>query len=336
MLPIALHKVGNKSNDEGYFLSDGLLKFDTDLEDILKGYFLSSFKFDTLYEFYHETNIELNEVYSYASAIFQQPENLHENSVALAKYLYQCSDHPKIKPGELYISYFDSFDFKGSEYPAIGVFKSEQKDVFIKVKPLNDNFQINKDEGVNINKLDKGAIIINLGSHLEIALVDNSNKSTEAQYWVDEFLKVQQVKNEFYHTTETMAMYKEFVMHDLPAQYEVSRADQADLLNRSMHYFKENDSFELEQFENEVLAQPEIIDRFDTFKNNYQNQYEVQFEDQFDISDAALKKQTRNYKSVIKLDKNFHIYIHGDRSKLEQGVDEEGRKYYKIFFDVEQ
>lgn len=41
-------------------------------------------------------------------------------------------------------------------------------------------------------------------------------------------------------------------------------------------------------------------------------------------------------KSVIKLDKNFHIYVHGRRDLIERGFDEEkGKKYYKVYFDEE-
>lgn len=29
------------------------------------------------------------------------------------------------------------------------------------------------------------------------------------------------------------------------------------------------------------------------------------------------KKQNRSFKSIIRLDKNFHIYIHGDRKLIE-------------------
>ncbi|MNY26504.1 37-kD nucleoid-associated bacterial protein [compost metagenome] len=169
-----------------------------------------------------------------------------------------------------------------------------------------------------------------------MAVVDNLNKSAEAQYWFDEFLKVQQQQNEYFHTSQTLSMYKNFVMQDLPQAFEVSKADQADLLNRSVQYFKEHESFSMDEFEQEVMAQPDIIDRFVQYKQGYEQQYEVQVENEFDISAAALKKQARNFKSVIKLDKNFHIYIHGDRSQIEQGIDEEGRKYYKIFYDVEQ
>ena len=41
------------------------------------------------------------------------------------------------------------------------------------------------------------------------------------------------------------------------------------------------------------------------------------------------------FKGVLKLDKNFHIYIHGNRELIEQGIDKDGRKFYKIYFERE-
>ena len=61
----------------------------------------------------------------------------------------------------------------------------------------------------------------------------------------------------------------------------------------------------------------------------------MQVQGNFEISAHAVKKQARVFKSVLKLDKNFHIYIHGDRNKIEHGVDEQGRKFYKIFYEQE-
>ena len=58
-------------------------------------------------------------------------------------------------------------------------------------------------------------------------------------------------------------------------------------------------------------------------------------EDEFGISDSAVKKQARSYKSVIKLDRNFHIYVHGNRNLLEQGEDEKG-KFYKVYYEEEE
>ncbi len=42
------------------------------------------------------------------------------------------------------------------------------------------------------------------------------------------------------------------------------------------------------------------------------------------------------FKSVLKLDKNFHIYIHGDKELIEKGYDDAvGKKFYKIYYDEE-
>ena len=61
----------------------------------------------------------------------------------------------------------------------------------------------------------------------------------------------------------------------------------------------------------------------------------MELADSFEISAQAVKKQARVFKNVLKLDKNFHIYIHGNREMIEQGVDENGRKYYKIYYEEE-
>ena len=67
----------------------------------------------------------------------------------------------------------------------------------------------------------------------------------------------------------------------------------------------------------------------------YEEVYEVDVNDHFEISKNAVKKQARFFKSIIKLDKNFHIYVHGNRKMIEQGVDDEGKKYYKLYYDAE-
>lgn len=41
-------------------------------------------------------------------------------------------------------------------------------------------------------------------------------------------------------------------------------------------------------------------------------------------------------RSVIKLDKNFHIYVHGGEKMIRKGYDAEtGMSYYQIFFKEE-
>ncbi|MBK6883306.1 MAG: hypothetical protein IPH05_10250 [Flavobacteriales bacterium] len=78
-----------------------------------------------------------------------------------------------------------------------------------------------------------------------------------------------------------------------------------------------------------------MIQRFQKFGQDFQRENDVEIMQNFEISSQAVKRQARIFKSVIKLDKNFHIYIHGDRNRIEQGVDDRGRKFYRIFYDEE-
>ena len=162
----------------------------------------------------------------------------------------------------------------------------------------------------------------------DIALHYVSNK-------VDDFLRVRQRKDEYYNTNNIMALAKNFVAKELPKEFDVSKADQAELLNKTTQFFKENDSFNMYEFANEVIGQPEVIESFNRYKDVYQQDRDIEIAENFTISDSAVKKQARAFKSVIKLDKNFHIYIHGDRKLIEQGEDNKG-KYYKVYYNQEQ
>jgi hypothetical protein len=100
-------------------------------------------------------------------------------------------------------------------------------------------------------------------------------------------------------------------------------------------FFKTHDIFDKEEFEQEVLQQENIIQSFSRFDERYKLENRIEIEDHFEISSQALKKQEKVFKSVIKLDKNFHIYIHGDRDLIEHGIEKDGRKFYKIYYNDE-
>ena len=96
-----------------------------------------------------------------------------------------------------------------------------------------------------------------------------------------------------------------------------------------------NTSFDTQEYEKQVFQSNSVIESFQDFKEAYQNQRKITLGEQFEISDYALKKHSRVFKSVIKLDKNFHIYIHGDKNKIEKGEDHHGRKYYVLYYENE-
>jgi hypothetical protein len=102
---IIVHKIGNSSREEGVKLSKSLLSVNGLVKDLLAKYFLSPFKTNEYYSFYHESDISMNEVFTYVTHVFNQPNSLLEQAENLAKHLYEKSSHPKIKNGEFYVVY---------------------------------------------------------------------------------------------------------------------------------------------------------------------------------------------------------------------------------------
>lgn len=337
---VILHKIGNPTRGEELRLSQQLLQMPNDIvPKLLTHYFLSPFDVNKLYQFSHLSDIQLNEVYHYASQIFEQGDSFIENSSNIASFLYNKSTHVKVKEGELYVALFDNVPFENDFIKAIGIFKSETKETFLKLAQASDEWAISDEEGININKLDKGCLIFHRDTSegFKVCVVDNTNKQQDTQYWINDFLQVQPRSDSYNHTDQYLSLCKTFITNEYAEKFEVSKSEQIDLLNRSIDYFKTKEQFNLQEFSEEVIHHPEVIDTFMDYKKNFENSRNYAIEDEFDIHLAAVKKQQRVFKSVLKLDKNFHIYIHGRRDLIEKGIDEQtGKKYYKIYFEEEQ
>lgn len=337
-----VHRVGNKANDDALILSSGATDADDEVKKALLQMFTTPFSGDKasdneLFQFYHDSGLQFNVTYDIICRILDAEEELLEHSAELARYLYEQSMHPKIKPGEFYVVLFDDCVIDGCNKKAIGLFKTENRDTYLNVYQEDGNFEIISRQGININKLDKGCIIYNIerNNGFVVSIIDNTNKS-EARYWVDDFLHVRQRQDEYFKTQNVLSMAKNFITKELPKEFDVTKADQADLLNKSVQFFKEKDEFDMEDFANEVISQPEVIDSFNTFCKDYQQEHDLRLEDSFNISDAAVRQKSRSFRSVIKLDKNFHIYVHGNQQYLQRGYDEEsGMYYYQLFFKEE-
>ena len=339
---VSIHQCGNKLMDEKYKLSAQPFTLgDETLNKLLLQYFLTPFeKVNEIYRFSHSSNdLQLNEVYHFAEMIFNSKETFHENSEQITKHLYDVSNHPKIKSGELYVAHFSNVQIEGELWDAIGIFKSESKETYLKVFADKDGFDMDyEQEAINIKKLDKGCLIFNTEKEegYKVAVIDNTNKSGETVYWIDEFLKLAIRNDQYNQTHNTLSIYKDFVTQKLDEVYDITRVQKIDMLNRSMNYFKEKEEFNLDEFGEQVIGDARGIDSFKEFKRNYEQEYETEIADNFAISNQAVKKQARAYKSVLKLDRNFHIYIHGNNDLIEKGFDEGmNMNYYKVYFREE-
>jgi hypothetical protein len=197
------------------------------------------------------------------------------------------------------------------------------------------NFTMIGDSGFDGRAADKGCLIFNGDEAMGFRLIVDGSNSGEARYWRDDFLKITPVQDAFHQTAQAIKVTSGFIKDLLPEEFEINKADQIDLINRSLNYFKKNETFVKKDFEETILQDPEVIKSFRSFEQGFRNENNLEPIDEFDISRNALKKQTRFLKSVLKLDKNFHIYIHGNRELIQQGTEGNGRKFYKIYFDKE-
>lgn len=339
---IIVHKVGNKINQENLYTTQEELQLSEEMKEMLENYFLSAFKSEEQFQFYSDSYLVNNPVFSSASEIFDDQGKFIWESENIAKHLFEITENPRVQGGELFVCYFEgeeSFDFaqddKSEKIDYIGVFKTEKREPFLKIESRNDAYDLERDFGIGLSKLDKGALIYNKDkeSGYILSVVDN-NKNGDMYYWFEDFLKVKQRDDDYFHTQETMQVYKDYVVKQLPQEFEVSKADQADFLNKTLTFFKEKEQFDFDEFTKEVLQDEHVIESFSNYKTDYEQDMQVSISEEFPINQSAVKKNQRLFKSVIKLDKNFHIYVHGDRKMIETGQDEKG-KYYRLYFEKE-
>lgn len=332
--------VGNKNRYEGINIPRQTL---TPLHDVaqemLTGAFLKPFeKTEEFFYFFHEEDVSNHPVYQHCMAIFQDAENLGKEAGLLAQRLYECSEMPKIQGGEFFVAYFDDLLLQGEPVQAVALIKIQTKDPYLKVERSTETFAVNVLEGIAIGKLETAAIVFNLdeAEGYRVCAIDTVSKKDERSFWKDEYLRLRPIEDNYFNTRHYISLSGEFINERLPHKFGLDRADQLDALYRSGIYFKENEAFEVNDFAETLFPEEEQREAFLQFKNDYSKVNAVPLEDKFDISAQAVKKEFKVLKSVIKLDKNFHIYVHGRRDLIERGFDEDkGKKYYKVFFEEE-
>lgn len=337
---VSAHKIGNKSNEEGISISKKTIDIsDNTLREILLKFFIKNFTSPELFSFtFSNENVELNPVYNFVLKIFEDRKEFHKQSINLAKHLYECSDHPNIKSGDFYIAYINELQIENELTDAIGLFKVENKDSYLKLNDDTEEFKLSYDTGISVEKLDKGCLIFNTDKKhgYKIYIVDKLNKNFEAQYWRNSFLNLTPREDDFHFTKDFLLMTKNFVTNNLTGNFDISKTDQLNLLNRSLNYFKESDSFNQKEFSSTVFEDKRIIKSFETYKQEFYDKRNLSSADEFEISNFAVKKLSKNFKSILKLDNNFHIYIHGDRNLIQKGTEKDGRKFYKIYYEDEE
>lgn len=336
---LIIHSVGNKLKEDGVILSNECVKISEDsLHNLLGKYFFQRFKDDSLYQFSHETDLGFNEVYQYAKATFEDINTFEVNSQKIAKHLYEASTHPNIKTGELSIAYIKGSILNQDMYDAIGIFKSENKESFLKIYSYENKLTVDWDQGIDTNKLDKGCIIFNnqMEKGFNVLVVDNAT-GMDTKYWVEDFLSIKKKDNNFDKTKLIVDACKKFVRQD----FITEKKEKVSMLNNVLDYFESKPEIELEDFTSNVATSLNRSEELKKFINDYAIEKECRDIGSFSIDHSAVKKIKRSIRNFIKLDTDIEIKIHhsaeNNTKYIEKGYDEKRKMYYyKVYFNEEQ
>ena len=130
---LSIHRVGNKSRNEAIFLSEQSYNLNDEIVPLLKEYFFKPFreKEENYFQFAHEVDLEYNEMFNLATEVFTDSSKIHEVSKKITKHLFEQSNHPHIKNGEVYVTYLTNLNIDNNVVDAIGIFKSEIQTDFL-------------------------------------------------------------------------------------------------------------------------------------------------------------------------------------------------------------
>jgi hypothetical protein len=339
---VSLHRVGNKNKGESIFLSAEPFRLNDEMAGLLKEYFFKPFreKEENYFKFSNEVDVEFNEVYKSITEIFADTSKAHLASQKITTHLYEQSNHPHIKSGEVYVVYFSDMMLDNKKTDAVGIFKSELKHDFLQFEEKNQNLDILIKQGINTNKLDKGCLVFNQDKEEGYKVLSVDSNRYDAKYWLENFLGLEPLTDENFYTKSYLKFCQNFAKDVvLPAE---DKQQEVLFMNRAVNHFAKNDAFEESSFLNEVMENPELIPEFKHYKVEKGPKYSIEDVSNFDIANKAVSDARKKIKNVINLDTNIQIkmdFINPDSAEkfVEKGWDEERQMYYYlVYFNKEQ
>ena len=335
-----IHKVGNKFNSTKNAFSEQEVTFDQASYELMLPYLLRPFgSIGENYRFNHHADINLNEINTYASQIFEDDTTFLETSKHIVTHLFEQSNSAQIKTGDVIIALFEDIQYEDIFTNAVGIFKIENRTDFFQTYLENNSYDVLVQNGINTKKVDKGCLILNTGDAEGRIVFSVDNNNYDTQYWIKSFLNIKYPDDYNQHTKNYLEMCTEFSKDILKPSF--GGQQQSSFLASTVDHFKENEIVNIERFKEEVFEEDDMITLFEDYKKTFESEQNVLIRNQFDVSDIVLKKQKQKIKTEIKLDTHIQIKLDIDapdasREYLERGYDSEKKMhYYKVFFNEE-
>lgn len=333
--------VGNKFRYEGVATPTATSPPDALAEEILLATMLNPFRKMENYFYFADGDEAENQVKVAITEIFENPADALLSigiTKRLAHLLYEQMDFPRAIGGEFFVCKFDDIMWNGEPVSAIGLWKVNTHTNIITTNRNPQTFSMEVKLGIDTSKVEQAALILNVESEegYRVMAIDQFTKQGERSFWLDGFLRLRPLEDEYYFTRHLMNAVDEFVRSKAALKYGLTRPEKFALLNRISDKFKYNDEFEINDFLT-VFENEEMAKDFQSQLAAYTTAYGVHIEDAFELSPSAKKNGLKLFRTALKLDRNFTLTVTTSRKDLLQtGISEEsGKRYYQVYYDDE-
>lgn len=321
--------IGNRISGEKVKISREMLQCDELTRGIVGRYLLSGIDYHQLFKFTHSEGVEFNKVYSLASEVFKDQSSFDNATNELSYLLYDKANDKSIPGGYLFVVYMKGCLVDDVQTDALGIFKAETKDIFLKFTSKGTDISLSSEQGFALNKVDKGCVIFNIESKdgYRLAVVNKSHSKTSVKYWNVDFLRCAPVAGDYLNTQAVLKAIGQFIK-----EKEGGQIEKAFLLNKSLQETRK-DSINVSDLLSLVASGEGDRSRIQELFSSYVGGNE-QLPDTVIPDMTALKKS--RLKSVLKLDDNFEIVFHGGENRIETGFDKAtGMKYIKLLYEYD-
>lgn len=326
---LKINYVGNRISGEKVTISKEIIQCDDLTKGLVGHYLLSGIEYHQLYKFTHSEGVDYNKVYSLVSEVFKDNTSFDNIANELSYLLYDRTNDKLIPGGYLFVVYMKDCMVDGVETDALGIFKAETRDIFLKLTSKGTDISLSSEQGFAMNKVDKGCVIFNMEGKdgYRISIINKSHTKASVKYWNDNFLRCVPVAGDYLNTQAVLKAIGQFIK-----EQELGQLEKTFLLNKSLQEVRK-DSVNVSELLSIVASDDAGKNRIQEFFSSYTGENE-QLPETVKPDMTALKK-TR-LKSVLKLDDNFEIVFHGGENRIETGVDEAtGMKYIKLLYEFD-
>lgn len=337
---LVLAKVGNPQREEPLQTSREVFDIAEADQAALTAIFLKPFKNLMAHRFTHHSSLEKHEMNNCAKALFGDEDDLLKHGCEIAKHLYSKSNHPNIKAGDLCIAHIKEIHIEGELVQGLCILKSESVTPFLTITTKDGDLRISTEQGIHPEKIDKGCLIIDYLGTKGYYVLTFDRSGSDARFWTRDFLGVEAVPDSAFLTNAYAKMAVSFIEEQKPEE-DTPPWETCNTARQALDYFDERERFDLQEFEQEVLKEPDMVERFQQHRSRMEEEQGQPLETSFEISKKDVTKARKRINATLKLDTGVEIHVKSTLSTendpiLERGYDDrKGMKFIKVYYNNE-